>query len=322
MDHDQVSAELRVITEQIGPLDAKAVTSAKGILDLPRYAEAAHSADALVADLTKIISKLPDGMTAPARLLFSLSEEGTNITHRKEESGVQGRAWTWLRTAVLLRIAVAILEAQDSAPPLAGQPGFRIDYLVVSTSLRQRSAVFGLPTVRLGWVLSGIHPRARVFTFCFDSPSPLDSWRAERSGQRALGQVPVISAIPDHHGHFFAIDLGDNPLDSLGEENAIGATLVLKTPVREHRFIEYTVTDPLETLNLTVVLPKRQQECQLIEFESAAPDAPIVSTRPAQPIVERAYVVPTLIPRPVIGRRYRLEWEPQGQNLLTSLLHR
>lgn len=331
MEIDQIAAELRVITEHIGSLDAEAVSSAKTILGLPRYAdaEAEHPADAFVAHLKKIIAALPSDMTKPARLLFSLTKEGTNITHRKKETGVEGSGWMWLRTAILQRIAVAILrvEIQESAhPSLLTPAGFSVNALTIWTSLRNRAAALGLPVVRLQWHVDRAHPCARVFTFYFDAPSPLFDWSVTKPKQgalaRALDRVPASRIGLGDNAYFFAIDLGSPKDDPLYPGEDVEATLILKAPAKQHLFIEHTVTYEMSALLLTAVLPTLRQECQLVEFESGAADAQVLSTRAVGPLAEGYYTVPAGVSNPVVGRRYRLEWEPQEPNLLTSLLHR
>jgi hypothetical protein len=325
MDIDQVAAELRRITAHIGPLNAEAVSSASTILSLPRYAEAIDPPKALAADLKKIIAGLPGEMTKPARLLFSLSEPGTNIDHRKKTSGVTGSAWMWLRTAILQRIAVAILsEPEESSTPLLEPSGFSVEVMSVSTSFRTPGALLGLPAVQLQWHVDRVHPNARVFTFSFDAHYPLFDWKVGKHKRALEADVDQVSAVhmdTSHNRHFFAIGLGDPPADPLGFCEDIGVALTLKPSGKQLEFLEHTVTHPMKSLGFHVVFPKLRQECELIEFESDAPDAPIVSTRICRPIAERFYTVSALA-KPVIGRRYRLTWEPQEPHLLTRLLRR
>ena len=238
---------------------------------------------------------------------------------------VTGRAWAWLRTAVLQRIAVAILsEPEESPPPLLEPSGFSIEAMSVSTSFRAPGALLGLPAVQLQWHIARIHPNARVFTFSFDAYHPLFDWKVgkhKRALEADVDQVSGVHMDTGHNRHFFALDLGDSPADPLGFGEDTGVTLILKPPSKQLQFLEYVVTHPVKSLSFHVVFPKLRQECELIEFESDAPDAPIVSTRICRPIAERFYTVSALA-KPVIGRRYRLTCEPQEQHLLTRLLRR
>jgi hypothetical protein len=325
MDMDQVAAELRRVTEHIGSLDVEAVSSAEGILGLPRYAAAEHPAKALVADLKQIIAALPSDMKMPARLLFSLSEKGTNISHRKKQSRVEGSGWKWLRDAVLQRITVAILaDPDDNTMPLLGPSGFRVESLSISTSFRTPGALVGLPVVELAWQVERTHPRAQIFTFYFDTHHPIFDWKAQwhrRALDEVVKQVSAVQIDASRHRHFFALDLGDPPDDRIGLGESVVVALSLKPPCKQLQFLEYPVYHPMTALGFHVIFPKLRQECELVEFESDAADAPIVSKRTRSPIAERFYTVSAWT-KPIVGRRYRLIWEPQDQHLLTRLLPR